>query len=210
MKIELPEKIKAFIIRYKERIILTAAAILFAVLVAGGIYLQQKNKKSKEIPEKKIPVKVEIKAARVQGQSQSEKEPKPTTFFLKPSPGELLEQLNEMEGFDEKVATRKFAQLPVMWPVYFFSLTKKDEKTAKVELDVSEDGFGVLVVSEVSPEDYPELSGLQVGKKLWVAGEITAVDPAGTGTVYLKLDYLRFSDPAAEEVVTIEEGGKKE
>jgi hypothetical protein len=37
-----------------------------------------------------------------------------------------------------------------------------------------------------------------------VAGEITAVDPSGTGTVYLKLDYLRFSDPAAKDVVTLE------
>ncbi len=208
MKIELPEGIKVFVVRYKERIILTATAILFAVLVAGGIYLQQKNKKSKEIPEKKIPVKVEIKAAKPQGQSQAKQ--KPTTFFFKPSPGELLEQLSEMEGFDEKVATRKFARLPVMWPVYFFSLTKRDDQTARLELDVSEDGFGVLVVSEISAGDYPELEGLQAGKKIWVAGEITAVDPAGTGTVYLKLDYLRFSDPAAEEVVTIEEGGKKE
>ncbi|WP_457575326.1 hypothetical protein [Desulfomarina sp.] len=210
MKIELPDGIKAFVVRYKERIILTGAAILFAVLVAGGIYLQQKNKKSKEIPEKKIPVKVEIKAARSLGKSQPEKNPKPTTFFLKPSPGELLEQLSKMEGFDEKVAARKFTQLPVIWPVYFFSLTRKDEKTARLELDVSEDGFGVLIVSQVPLEDYPELTDLKAGKKLWVAGEITAVDPAGTGTVYLKLDYLRFSDPVAEEAVTIKEGEKKE
>ena len=210
MKIEFPEGIKAFVFRYKERIILTAAGILFAVLVAGGIYLQQKNKKSKEIPEKKVPVKVEIIVARPKGDSQPDEKPKPTTFFLKPSPGELLQQLSEMEGFDEKVATRKFKQLPVIWPVYFFSLTEKDGKTARVELDVSEDGFGVLVVCEVSTEEYPELADLQTGEKLWVAGEITAVDPAGTGTVYLKLDYLRFSDPVAEEVVTIEEDGKKE
>ena len=63
-------------------------------------------------------------------------------------------------------------------------------------LDVSEDGFGVVLESEVDLAVFPQLQDLAGGEKIWIGGEILAVDRAGTGTIYLKTDELRFSDEA--------------
>ncbi len=81
-----------------------------------------------------------------------------------------------------------------MWPVYFFSIMSQEEKVVTVLLDVSEDGFGVEVQSEIDTAVYPEIIELKEGDKFWIAGEILAVDPAGTGTVFLKMEHLRFSE----------------
>ncbi len=68
-------------------------------------------------------------------------------------------------------------------------------------LDISENGFGVEVRGNINSANYPQLNGLKTGDKIWVAGEIEAVDPSGTGTVYLNIELLDFTDdgpPAAK------------
>ena len=120
--------------------------------------------------------------------------PGPTSFYLKPLPGELLEQIANLDSLDEKVATGKFSGLPVMWEVYFFSFEERENNIGTVQLDVSEDGFGVLVVCDADMDEFPEITEIERGKKIWVAGEILSVDPSGTGTIYLKTDYFRFTD----------------
>ena len=81
-----------------------------------------------------------------------------------------------------------------MWEVYFFSFEERENNIGTVQLDVSEDGFGVLVVCDADMDEFPEITEIERGKKIWVAGEILSVDPSGTGTIYLKTDYFRFTD----------------
>ncbi len=188
-------KIKEFQEKYKERLALAGVAIAFLVSVAGGLYLQKRKEHKKEPVAIAKLQKINIVIPKKGSSSGNQGEVKnATTFFLKPSPAELLEQLEQLDSFDENIATKKFNGLRVMWPVYFFSLQKEEGGKTLVQLDVSENGFGVILFCEVNLAEYPQILELEVGKKIWVAGEILSVDPSGTGTIYLKADYFRFKD----------------
>lgn len=121
------------------------------------------------------------------------------SFFLKPSPTELLEKLEglDYQQFDKE--TEKLPGLRVMWPAYFFSIKELSGQNAVVVLDVSEDGFGVMLVTEIDLQTYPEILTLKRGQKIWLAAEITGVDPSGTGQFMLTTEFIRFDDykPAA-------------
>ncbi len=119
-----------------------------------------------------------------------------TTFFLKPSPDELLEELASMKNLNENVIDKKFLNLSVLWPAYFFTLRTTDDGLKTLLLDVSEDGFGVVIQSEVDLQLYPKLEALTSGAKIWIGGKILAVDPAGTGTIYLKTEQLSIGSEA--------------
>jgi len=186
-----------FVKKYKERITLISVAIVFTVLVGGGVYLQKRNAEVREPHQKITPKRIEISRSEKTGsqQDRSSSSTGTTTFFLKPLPGELMEMIADLDSLDESVATKKFSGLPVMWAVYYFSVLKKNDNMVTVQLDVSEDGFGVIVVCDVDVSEYPQIAEIESGRKIWVAGEILAVDPSGTGTIYLKTDYVRFTDP---------------
>ena len=195
MKKGVVKTVKDFFNKHRERVTLIGVGLAFLIFVGGGIYLQKKNKKEKEPFVESAPKTVELKktvSETKDGQTSSSK--KSSSYFLKPSPDELLNQLASMEGLNENVTNAKFSGLRVMWPVYFFSIMSQEEKAATVLLDVSEDGFGVEVQSEIDTAVYPEIIELKEGDKFWIAGEILAVDPAGTGTVFLKMEHLRFSE----------------
>lgn len=197
----------AFIRNYWERIVLLLVTTIFFLLVGSGVYLQKRNNEELEIIVKTPPEKVKIQLAQKnESRPRDMASPGPTSFYLKPLPGELLEQLANLDSLDEKVATGKFSGLPVMWEVYFFSFDERENNIGTVQLDVSEDGFGVLIVCDADVDEFPEIREIERGKKIWIAGEILSVDPSGTGTIYLKTDYFRFTDieegqPAAPTVV---------
>ena len=197
----------AFIRNYWERIVLLLVTTLFFLLVGIGVYLQKRNNEELKISIKTPPANVQIQLTQKNvSQSRDIASPSPTSFYLKPLPGELLEQIANLDSLDEKVATGKFSGLPVMWEVYFFSFVKLENNTGTVHLDVSEDGFGVIVVCDADVDEFPEIAEIERGKKIWVAGEILSVDPSGTGTIYLKTDSLRFTEreegePSATTVV---------
>jgi hypothetical protein len=197
----------AFIRNYWERIVLLLVTTLFFLLVGSGVYLQKRNNEELKISIKTPPANVQIQLTQKNvSQSRDIASPSPTSFYLKPLPGELLEQIANLDSLDEKVATGKFSGLPVMWEVYFFSFEKLENNAGTVHLDVSEDGFGVIVVCDADVDEFPEITEIERGKKIWVAGEILSVDPSGTGTIYLKTDYLRFTEreegePSATTVV---------
>ena len=186
-----------FIKKYKERLSLFGLGLAFIVFIVGGIYLQKANKREKEplVVVSPKSVKLQIKQEE-KGQKKTEDTRTNSTYFLKPSPEELLEQLASMENLNEDVINSKFAHLPVLWPAYFFTLRQTENGRTSVLLDVSEDGFGVVIESEVDLTVYPQLQELASGKKIWIGGEILAVDRAGTGTIYLKTEQLRFSAEA--------------
>lgn len=185
-----------FIQKHKERVALVGVGLLFLLCIGVGIYWQHNNQREKDPLSEAVGMRVQLKTEQPE---QTEKEQSPaepatanTTYFLKPSPEELLEQLVSMQNLNPEVIDEKFAQLPVLWPAYFFTLRQADGRTSLL-LDVSEDGFGVVLESEVELTVYPRLQELTGGEKIWIGGKILAVDPAGTGTIYLKTEKLRFS-----------------
>jgi len=194
------ENILKFLKKHQDRATVVGLGIGLVVFVGMGIYLQKSNSKEKETPEKKPPVKVELQV-KSEPDSAGKQRPgkKTSSFFLRPTPGELLEQLASMANLQESVAQEKLQYLRVLWPVYFFSLEAL-ESGETIVLDISEDGFGVVVRGNIVSSGYPQVAELKVGQKIWVAGEIAAVDPSGTGTVYLNIELLDFSSdgpPAA-------------
>jgi hypothetical protein len=186
-----------FIKKHKERVALLGVGLAFLLFIGGGIYLQKSNKLEKEPLPEPSPIGVKLKAEQKEtGQSSTESLAANTSYFLKPSPEELLEQLASMQNLNVDVIDAKFSQLPVLWPGYFFALRQKEDGRMSLLLDVSEDGFGVVIESEVDPNVYPRLRELASGEKIWIGGKILTVDPAGTGTIYLKTEQLRFGGEA--------------
>lgn len=185
-----------FIKKNKERVALVAVGLAFIFFIAGGIYLQKKNKQGK-IPIEVSPLVVDVNLEQKEiGKESTELTGTNTSYFIKPSPEELLEQLASMENLNEDVVEAKYSQLPVLWPGYFFALQQRENNRTSLLLDVSENGFGVVLESEVDLALYPQLRELERGQIIWIGGKILAVDSAGTGTIYLETEELRF-DPEA-------------
>ena len=189
-----------FLKKHNERATIIGLGLGLIVFVGCGLYLQRKNSKDKDLPPQRDVTKIEL---HVNPQKTSGKNTaiskRTSSFFLRPSPSELLEQLSNMENLQEDVAQSKLKHLRVLWAVYFFSVESVEAEESLL-LDISEDGFGAQVRGRIKSIDYPQLKELQPGDKIWVAGEIIGVDPSGTGTVYLNVELLDFSDdgpPAA-------------
>ncbi len=188
------QNILEFLKKHQERVTIVGLGISLVVFVGMGIYLQKSNSKEKEVSARKSRVKVELQVRSESGNVGKQGAGKKTSsFFLRPSPAELLEQLASMENLEESVAQEKLQYLRVLWPVYFFSLESSENGEAII-LDISEDGFGVVVRGDIQSSDYYEMAELNAGQKIWVAGEIAAVDPSGTGTVYLNIEFIDFSE----------------
>lgn len=184
-----------FVKKYWERIVLLFLVGAFFFFVGGGVYLQRESKLKLDPGARIVPPSVEMQTSqKTDSQPHDIAAPEPASFYLKPLPGELMEQIANLGSLDEKVATGKFSGLPVMWSGYFFSLQKNEDNIITVQLDVSEDGFGVIIICDVDLDEYPDMSEIESGKKIWVAGEILSVDPSGTGTIYLKTDYFSFTE----------------
>lgn len=208
---------KKFLAKHRERAILIGVVFTFLLFVGGGLYLQDKKQKEKEPLSRVSPEKVELELSeKINSDNTKQSVVKTASFFLKPSPAELLEQLASMEGLNENVSKEKVTGLRVMWPVYFFELQEPQGQLSPILFDVSADGFGVMIKTEVDITVYPELSTLKSGQKIWIAGEIMAIDPSGTGTIYVQAEQFDFkpeeqissqppTDSATSKQVTMEE-----
>lgn len=186
-----------FIKKHKERVSLLGVGLAFLIFIGGGIYLQKNKNREKEPLVTAFPISVEFKTQQKEnGQRVTEPTAPTTSYFLRPSPDELLEQLASMENLNGDVIDAKFSNLSVLWPAYFFTLRKTEDGRGSLLLDVSENGFGVVIESEVDLLLYPQLQELASGEKIWIGGQILAVDPAGTGTIYLKTEQLRLGAEA--------------
>ncbi len=183
--------------KHRERISLIGVGLAFLVFIGGGLYLQKNHKREKEPAIVARQMSVELKTPQKdQGKEGTQSSAPTVTYFLTPSPDELLEQLASMENLNEDVVNEKFSNLSVLWPVYFFTLRPAENGRKRLLLDVSENGFGVVIESEIDPLLYPQLEEMENGKKIWIGGQILAVDPAGTGTIYLKTEQLSIGDKA--------------
>ncbi|MBM9606177.1 hypothetical protein [Desulfopila inferna] len=129
------------------------------------------------------------------GKDQGASEYKQTTsFFLNPGPAELLEKLENLSYQELEKEMKNLPGLRIMWPAYFFSREKVNENMAEVKLDASEDGFGVMLLTQIDTTRYPRILTIERGTKIWLAAEITGVDPAGTGQFMLATEYVQFDD----------------
>lgn len=199
------EKVIHFLKKHQERATVIGLGLALAIFIGLGIYLQKSNSKEKTKKVEKSPVKIELKIKSPSGSKNQQGSAKKTnSFFLRPTPGELLEQLASMENLQEDVAQKKLQYLRVLWPVYFFAL-EQAEGGETIVLDISKDGFGVVVRGGIKSEQYPELSSIAPGDKVWVAGEIAAVDPSDTGTVYLNIELLDFTEDGPPSAKIAEE-----
>ncbi len=187
--------------KHRKMVMVFCAIIIFVLFIGGGIALQKKARSEREFQPESSPKTVELKLqSKKQNAEKNVEAPQSASFSLKPSADELLQQLTSLENFNEDVLAAKYSGLRVLWPGYFFVLQLKEGSKATLVLDVAEDGFGVVIESEVDTTVYPQLRDLQPGKKLWIGGEIIAVDRSGTGTIYLRIEHLKFGDepiPAA-------------
>ncbi len=191
------DKLAGVLKQHRQKVMLAAVGLIFVLLAGGGVLFQKQNRAQQEAQLPTAPKTVELALSEKKEEGgPPEPSTQTTAFHLQPSPDELLQQLASLENLNEDVIAAKFSGLRVLWPVYFFNLEETEGGKATILLDVSEDGFGMVIESEVDTSVYPQLRGLQIGKKIWIGGEILAVDQSGTGTVYLKTEHLTFSDVA--------------
>ncbi len=117
---------KQFVKKHKERLTLVGLVLAFVLFIGGGLYLQKHSKTARESMTTAAPVSVQLEQPKGQeGQQAKSSSTAVTTYFLKPSPDELLTQLAAMENLNGDVVEAKYANLPVLWPAYFFALRKR-------------------------------------------------------------------------------------
>lgn len=198
------QKLLAWAKKYRERLALTGLVASLIMFVGLGLLLQKTKQEQESHPSETLLKKVEFTPRPKPGNEQDGKTGKAHTYYLQPSPGELLEKLTAMQGLNDDTLEKQFVSLRVLWPAYFFS-TEGKQGTEQVWFDMSEDGFGVVLRGDVGSADFPLLSQLKQGDKVWLGGEIAAVDPEGIGTVYLRMEYLDTEMPPDESAKIITE-----
>ena len=122
-----------------------------------------------------------------------------SAFAREPAPAEVTRKLEAMDVYERKTEEKKLTDLQVVWPLYFFSLTKRERDTASVMLDASETGFGVIIKTDISLKKYPGIATAQPGDKIWLAGKIAGVDTHGTGQITLITEYVGFTEEKREQ-----------
>lgn len=188
-----------------KRDVIIAGLIIAAVLLAIsiGMRMQQKYQVRQQKAEEllRVPEKVRLGSSpQPATEGGQPRQTGATLFFLKPSPDEVLSLIKESGNVSLPAANQKYTGMKVMWPVYFFQILKQETSQASLLFDVSEDGFGVTIRTEIDTSRFPQILTLQRGTKIWLAGEIMGVDAAGTGTVYLLTEEVRFAEDLMEAV----------
>lgn len=171
--------------------------VLIVAVSATGIYFRNRDRRPAPNDEQMVIVEGQLPSATTNNAEKPEEPPVTlgsTTFFITPSATELLTALRESSLIEEDPEVYGERPLQVIWPGFFFSLQHDSSGRSVALLDVDESGFGTILRCLVDLEQYPELLTLDPGKKIWVAGQIIAVDLAGDGIVTIDVQYIRFDD----------------
>lgn len=180
---------------------LIVAAVLLAIIVGMRVQKNYLVRQQRDEEQRRAPEMVRLGSSEPSAEEGGQpKQKPPTLFFLKPSPDEVLSLIMESGNAALPAANQKYTGLKVMWPAYFFQVMKQESGQASLLLDVSEDGFGVTIRTEVDTKRFPEILSLERGTKIWLAGELMGVDASGTGTIYLLTEELRFQDDLMEAI----------
>ena len=187
-------------IKQKELMILLSSLLAFAILLTlTTLYYRSDPEKPEE--EKEEPVTVE--GALDQGEAMVESVPEKKeeiigsqVFFVTPTAAELLQEIRTADPYGEQPNFSELPPVKVMWSGFYFSdqEIQGNDKETTILLDVDESGFGALLSCTINNADYPEIKTLDEGQQLWVAGQITEIDPEGTGTIHIQVEYVRFDE----------------
>ena len=188
----------------EKRDLIVVVLIVLVVLVSMvlGLKMQRNYTVQKRIEEaaaKPKKVRLPSKASGQGQQAGSNSKPK-ASFFLKPSPEEVLDVIEKMGEGELPAENQQYTGLRVMWPVYFFEVTGSEAGKANVLLDVSEDGFGVMIQTEIDTARFPDIMDVEQGKKIWIAGEIQGVDRTGTGTIVMTTEEVRYQEDLLDAI----------
>ena len=171
---------------------------LFGILIVlSSMFFRGNGQDLPKEPVVEEEVKIDLPAKEqnsLAGETQDSEKGGTTSFFLRPGPEELLSKLENLSYQEFKKETKELPGLRIMWPAYFFSIVKVEDEKAEVMLDASKDGFGVILITSINTVEYPEIFNKKQGEKIWLAAEITGVDPTGTGRFFLNTEYVRFDD----------------
>lgn len=188
--------------KHRDRIALIGLFLGLIVFIGVGLFLQKsgRNETDDTVEPLEKPKKIVLKSREGNNGTGKSSTLQTATYFLRPSADELLKELASMQNLNDTVINAKFSGLRVLWPVYFFNLEELHEPEGDKKIllaDVSPDGFGVMIRSEVKTLEFPAIGALDEGQKIWIGGEILAVDPEGTGLVYLDVEYITVGEPPA-------------
>lgn len=206
---ELKELIRA----KRDALIITGLVLVLLLLVVVG-YRMQKNYSNNKHPAEggEVVERVTISSTGPAGSGGQETVgegssggsaaagKRSTTYFLKPSADEVLELIRETGQAQLPTESQEYTGFRVMWPCFYFGIQKLEGSRATVMFDISEDGFGATIVTDIDTQSYPEVTGLEPGRKVWLAGEIIGIDPTGTGTIHLIAEELRFEEGLLEAI----------
>lgn len=192
-------------IKRKELFTLIGVLLGFVILLTvASIYFRERQAANKDKQKEEIEV-VEGTISREPGQEEAEPEKSSetigsTAFFIKPSAAEMLTALRDSDPYAPQQLPEDSPPLKVMWPGYFFSFEQQDDGRTIVQLDVDENGFGVVLLCALNLADFPEIQNLERGKKVWVAGIVTSIDMEGTGTVHIDAEHIRYEERLVEAI----------
>jgi len=182
----------------RDMIIVVLTVIIVLLLIVIGTRMQKDHGMRQRAEEEALrpPEKVTFtpKNQAGEGGQRPHKSTTATSYFLRPSPEEMLTLIRELGQAQLPQQNQKYAGFSVMWPCYFFQVQKEEGGRATVLFDVSEDGFGATIVTDIDTTRFPEILLTERGKKVWLAGEIIGVDPTGTGTIQILSDEIRFEE----------------
>ncbi|PIE65407.1 MAG: hypothetical protein CSA26_03545 [Desulfobacterales bacterium] len=188
------------LIKKKELVILGVSLLSFIIVIAITIlfFSNTSEKKPKSVSR---PMVAEATPTRKKETGATATRIDSTVFLLTPSAGQVLSALKEAERQQEQPHEGLVA-MKIMWPGYFFSIHEQETTKAIVQLDVDESGFGIILFCTVNTSDYPQVRELKPGQKIQVAGEITAIDPTGTGSIHINVEFIRFDENPVQKRTT--------
>ena len=201
-------------IREKRDILIIALLVIGLLLLVVVGYRMQRNYSAKQeeaVESSSEPQKVTISRATgggagKQGGNGEEGTALPqqgetsTTYYLTPSAEEVLTLVRESGQAQLPKEGQQYTGFRIIWPCYFFGVQQLEGSTATVMFDITEDGFGATIITDMDTSRYPEVTTLERGKKVWLAGEILSIDPTGTGTIRLIAEELRLEEGLLEAI----------
>lgn len=197
---ELQEKLR----EKRDMIIIVLMIVVVLLLIMLGVNTQKNYGVRKRAEEEAMrpPEKVTLKTPQrsVEGGQRQQQGSASASYFLHPTAEEMMRIIRDSGQAQLPKENQKYTGFRVMWPCYFFQVQKEEGGLAKVVFDVTEDGFGATIISDIDTLLFPEILLTERGKKVWIAGEIIGVDPTGTGTIYIASEEIRFQEGLMDAV----------
>lgn len=185
-------------------IVLIIGIVLLSIMIGMKMQknygIRQRAEEEALRPPERVTLTPRQQSAQEEGGEQQPAQNGGGPYFLKPSPEEMLALIRELGQAQLPTENQKYTGFRVMWPCYFFQVLKQEGNRATVLLDVSEDGFGATIITDIDSSLFPEILLTERGKKVWLAGEIIGVDATGTGTIHIVSEEIRFQEGLMDAV----------